>query len=46
MIADRTTLAAVIGGQNTDNTNVSGFVRKWRAGGDEDDNVYVIEIMT
>ena len=31
IIGDKTTLAAVIAGQNTPDTNVSGFVRKWRA---------------
>ena len=37
--------STVIEVQNTGNANVSGFVRKWRAGRDENDNVYVIEIM-
>ena len=30
IICDKATLAAVIAGQNTGHTNVSGFVRKWR----------------
>ena len=34
IIGDKTTLAAVIAGQNTPDTNVSGFVRKWRARND------------
>ena len=31
IIGDKATLAAVISGQQTDGTNVRGFVRKWRA---------------
>jgi len=44
MIADKTKLAAILAEQNTGNANVSGFVRKWRAGQDEDDSIYTIEI--
>ena len=34
IIGDKATLSAVIAGQNGTNTNVSGFVRKWRARND------------
>ncbi len=34
IIGDKSALAAVIAGQNNGNSNVSGFVRKWRARND------------
>ncbi len=44
IIGDKATLAAVISGQQTDGTNVRGFVRKWRAGQNKTANTYLIEI--
>ena len=44
IIGNKAKLAAIIAGQNTGNANVSSFVRKWRAGQDEDDSIYTIEI--
>lgn len=42
IIGSRDILQAAIAGKQTENGNVRGFVRKWRAGEDETGHHYII----
>ncbi|WP_395688690.1 hypothetical protein, partial [Aestuariivirga sp.] len=45
IIGDKANLAAVVAGQQTAAGKVSGFVRKWRAIGNEADNQHLYDIV-